>query len=60
MREGGSIPAAEILMSKFKKPVILTGFIREGANIHAPNENMDLELFEKGIKVLSKIYNLEF
>jgi len=60
MREGGSIPAAEILMRKFKKPVILTGFIKEGANIHAPNENMDLDLFIKGIKVLSKIYNLDF
>jgi acetylornithine deacetylase/succinyl-diaminopimelate desuccinylase-like protein len=60
MREGGSIPAAEILMNKFKKPIVLTGFTLEGANIHAPNENMDLELFEKGIKVLSKIYNLEF
>jgi acetylornithine deacetylase/succinyl-diaminopimelate desuccinylase-like protein len=60
MREGGSIPAAEILMNKFKKPIVLTGFTLEGANIHAPNENMDLELFEKGIRVLSKIYNLEF
>ena len=60
MREGGSIPAAEILMSKFKKPVIPTGFTLEGANIHAPNENMDFNLFQKGIKVLSKIYNLDF
>jgi acetylornithine deacetylase/succinyl-diaminopimelate desuccinylase-like protein len=60
MREGGSIPAAEILMNKFKKPIVLTGFTLEGSNIHAPNENMDLDLFEKGIKVLSKIYNLEF
>lgn len=60
IREGGSVPAAEILMSKFKKPVILTGFIREGANIHAPNENMDLDLFNKGIKVLNRIYNLDF
>jgi acetylornithine deacetylase/succinyl-diaminopimelate desuccinylase-like protein len=60
MREGGSIPAAEILMNKFKKPIILTGFTLEGANIHALNENIDLELFEKGIKVLSKIYNLKF
>jgi acetylornithine deacetylase/succinyl-diaminopimelate desuccinylase-like protein len=60
MREGGSIPSAEILMNKFKKPVILTGFILEGSNIHAPNENMDLDLFEKGILVLSKIYNIDF
>jgi acetylornithine deacetylase/succinyl-diaminopimelate desuccinylase-like protein len=60
MREGGSIPAAEILMNKFKKPIVLTGFTLEGANIHAPNENMDLNLFEKGIRVLSKIYNLDF
>jgi acetylornithine deacetylase/succinyl-diaminopimelate desuccinylase-like protein len=60
MREGGSIPAAEILMNKFKKPIVLTGFTLEGANIHAPNENMNLNLFEKGIRVLSKIYNLDF
>jgi acetylornithine deacetylase/succinyl-diaminopimelate desuccinylase-like protein len=60
MRSGGSTPAAEILMNKFKKPIVLTGFTLEGANIHAPNENMDLNLFERGIKVSSRIYNLDF
>ncbi|BCX15659.1 MAG: hypothetical protein KatS3mg097_551 [Candidatus Parcubacteria bacterium] len=59
-REGGSIPAAEILLTKFNKPIILTGFILPGSNIHAPNENFDLKNFLKGINVLKKIYSFYF
>lgn len=59
-REGGSIPAAEILFRKFNKPIILTGFILPGSNIHAPNENFDLKNFLKGINVLKKIYSFDF
>jgi acetylornithine deacetylase/succinyl-diaminopimelate desuccinylase-like protein len=59
-REGGSIPVAEILMTKFKKPVIITGFTLPGSNIHAPNENIDYNLFFEGIKALKKIYSFEF
>lgn len=54
-RSGGSIAAAEILQRLFKKPVILTGFTLPDENIHAPNENIEEEMFEKGIVSLEKI-----
>lgn len=56
-REGASIPAAEILQRIFKKPIILTGFVIPGENMHAPNENFDEEMFWKGIEVLKRIYS---
>jgi acetylornithine deacetylase/succinyl-diaminopimelate desuccinylase-like protein len=56
-RSGGSIPAAEVLQRFFHKPVILTGFTLPDDNIHSPNENMDVELFWKGIEVLKKLYS---
>jgi acetylornithine deacetylase/succinyl-diaminopimelate desuccinylase-like protein len=56
-RSGGTIPAAEVLQRFFRKPVILTGFTLPDDNIHSPNENMDVELFWKGIEVLKKIYS---
>lgn len=55
-RSGGSIPAAEILFRLFKKPIILTGFTLPDDNIHASNENFDLEMFEKGTQALSDLY----
>jgi len=54
-RSGGSIPAAEILQRLFKKPIILTGFTLPDENIHAPNENINEEMFYKGITSLEKI-----
>jgi acetylornithine deacetylase/succinyl-diaminopimelate desuccinylase-like protein len=59
-REGGSIPAAEILLTRFKKPIILTGFSLPDSNIHSPNENFSLKNFRKGINVLKKIYSSDF
>ena len=56
-RSGGSIPAAEILQRRFKKPIILTGFTLPDDNIHSPNENFDAEMFWKGIGALEKIYS---
>ncbi|MCX7997218.1 MAG: M20/M25/M40 family metallo-hydrolase [Patescibacteria group bacterium] len=55
-RSGGSIPAAESLERIFGKPSILTGFTLPDDNIHAPNENFDLEMFEKGIEALVRLY----
>ena len=55
-RSGGSVGAASILAKLFKKPIVMTGFILEEANIHAPNENLDEEMFWKGIVVLEKIF----
>lgn len=54
-RSGGSIAAAEILQRLFKKPIILTGFTLPDENIHAPNENINEEMFFKGITALEKI-----
>ena len=57
-RSGGSIAAAEILQRLFKKPVILTGFTLPDENIHAPNENIDEEMFFKGIVAMEGIFSL--
>ena len=57
MREGGSIPAAEIIQRVLGKPVLLTGFVLPDANLHAPNENFDEDMFWEGIEVLGKIYS---
>jgi len=54
-RSGGSIGAVEILQRLFKKPIILMGFTLPDENIHAPNENIDEEMFDKGIVSLEKI-----
>jgi acetylornithine deacetylase/succinyl-diaminopimelate desuccinylase-like protein len=55
-RTGGSIPAAEILQRRFGMPVILTGFTLPDENMHAPDENLDIESIRKGIDALSRIY----
>lgn len=57
-RSGGSIAAAEMLQRLFKKPVILTGFTLPDENIHAPNENIDTNMFFKGIVAMEKIFSL--
>ena len=54
-RSGGSIGAAATLAKLFNKPLILTGFTLADCNIHAPNENVDEEMFFKGIVSLEKI-----
>ncbi len=56
MREGGSVPAAEMMQRLFKTPVILTGFVLPDSNLHAPDENFDEEMFFEGIEALKKIY----
>lgn len=55
-RSGGSVPPAEIFQRIFKKPVIVTGFSLPDSHIHAPNENLDIETFFKGIKALTLCY----
>lgn len=56
-RSGGSIPAAEILFRLYGKPIVMTGFTLPDENIHAPNENIDEEMFFEGIKVLTKLFS---
>ena len=57
-RSGGSIGAAATLSKLFGKPLILTGFTLADCDIHAPNENVDEEMFWKGITTLEKIFSL--
>lgn len=54
-RSGGSIPAAEILQRNFGKPVIVTGFTMPDSRLHSPNENIDEEMFFKGIEALTNL-----
>jgi acetylornithine deacetylase/succinyl-diaminopimelate desuccinylase-like protein len=55
-RAGGSVGAASILQKLFNKPIVTTGFALEDGNIHSPNENLDEEMFWKGIISLEKIF----
>lgn len=55
-RSGGSIPAAEILYRLFGKPIVMTGFTLPDENIHAPNENIDKDMFFAGIEALKNIF----
>ena len=55
-RSGGSIGAVATLAKLFNKPLILTGFTLSDCNIHAPNENIDEEMFGKGVVSLEKIF----
>ncbi|MCR4329813.1 MAG: M20/M25/M40 family metallo-hydrolase [Candidatus Roizmanbacteria bacterium] len=54
-KSGGSIPAAEILLRIFNKPVITTGFCSPDSNLHGPNEHIDTKLYAKGIRVLENV-----
>ncbi|OGK26945.1 hypothetical protein A3C28_06350 [Candidatus Roizmanbacteria bacterium RIFCSPHIGHO2_02_FULL_39_9] len=56
-RTGGSIGAAEVLQRHFGKPVILFGFTLPDEKAHSPNENIDEEMFWKGIEALKSIYS---
>ncbi len=58
-RSGGSIPAAEIISRLYSKPIVMTGFTLPDENIHAPDENMDEEMFLGGIEVLKKMFGKE-
>jgi acetylornithine deacetylase/succinyl-diaminopimelate desuccinylase-like protein len=58
-RSGGSIPMVGHLQEVLQLESILSGFSLPEDNIHSPNEKMDLEAFEKGIKtVINFLYNL--
>nr|WP_313789772.1 M20/M25/M40 family metallo-hydrolase [Paenibacillus larvae] len=47
-RSGGSIPIVDVFSKTLSAPVVLMGFGLPGENLHAPNENFDLENFRLG------------
>lgn len=54
--EGGSIPIVVDFQEILEAPVLLMGFAPPGANMHAPNEWIPLENFEKGIRAVATFY----
>jgi len=55
--EGGSIPIVVDFQEILHAPVLLMGFAPPGANMHAPNEWIPLENFEKGIRAVALFYD---
>ncbi len=58
VREGGSIPIAGSFKSVQGVPVLITGFTLPDCNMHAPNENLDLDNFYKGIEAIGRYLNI--
>ncbi len=54
--EGGSIPIVVEFEEVLNAPAILVGFALPGANMHAPNEWLSLDNYEKGIRALAYMY----
>lgn len=57
MREGGSIPFVRTIADATGKPCLLMGFGQPDENAHAPNEWLDLENYQLGIKSAAHLYD---
>ncbi len=55
LREGGSIPVIEELRRVLGMDSLMIGMFTPEDNLHAPDESMDLALYEKGIEVSQRI-----
>jgi acetylornithine deacetylase/succinyl-diaminopimelate desuccinylase-like protein len=51
-REGGSIPFVATFVETLGLPAVLAGFTPPDGNFHAPNEWMDLDNYEKGVRAI--------
>jgi len=51
-REGGSIPIATHFQNIMGMESVMSGFSLPEDRVHSPNEQLDLELFEKGIETV--------
>ena len=56
IRGGGSIPIVAELDEILNVPVVLMGFGLPDENLHAPNEHLNLENFDKGVETLAHYY----
>lgn len=56
MGGGGSIPIVVEFEEKLEAIALLVGFSLPGCNLHAPDEWLPIENFEKGISVLALLY----
>lgn len=55
--EGGTIPIVVELEELLQADTLLMGFALPGANMHAPNEWLATECFERGIDALVRLYD---
>lgn len=58
VREGGSIPIIAEISKVLGKDALFLGLDLPDARIHSPNENMRLEIFEKGIEMAKRLLRL--
>jgi acetylornithine deacetylase/succinyl-diaminopimelate desuccinylase-like protein len=56
-REGGSIPVVADFEAILGLPVVLLGFTPPDDNAHAPNESMDLDNYERGIRCIARYWD---
>jgi acetylornithine deacetylase/succinyl-diaminopimelate desuccinylase-like protein len=57
IREGGSIPVCASFEQILGLPVVLLGFDPPDQRAHAPNEWMDLENYETGIRTIARMWD---
>jgi acetylornithine deacetylase/succinyl-diaminopimelate desuccinylase-like protein len=57
MREGGSIPVCSTFERILDLPVVLMGFDPPDQQAHAPNEWMDLDNYERGIRAVARMWD---
>jgi acetylornithine deacetylase/succinyl-diaminopimelate desuccinylase-like protein len=56
IREGGSVPAAATFGRVLNTPVVMVGFIQPDCQLHAPNESMRLDNFERGVRTIVRYW----
>lgn len=57
IREGGSIPVTSAFDRVLGLPVVLVGFAQPGCNAHAPNESFLIDNFERGTRVIVRLWD---
>ncbi len=57
IREGGSIPIVPMIETTLNTPMLLLGFALPGCNLHSPNEWISLDLYHKGIDIMTRLYD---
>ena len=57
IREGGSIPVCATFEAALGLPVVLLGFDPPDQRAHAPNEWMDLDNYETGIRTIARMWD---
>ncbi len=57
IREGGSIPVTSAFDHTLGLPVVLLGFVQPTCNAHAPNEWLQVDNFERGTRVIVRLWD---